>query len=235
MHFLQDLAYIFCEIHRSWLQRKHEERFNWTILKIRAGELMVLITNGDCECRFAHNKCDIVPTSQESIEVSNQLSWMLVLTQNAFQEKKTTKPTSLRCDNYFYNNAFTVAWTSSCHFSGWRKQQPSGRNPCKVTRHPEASRSWFQKSPFQATIGVWTLLTLILSFTGKSASCRAEQQSQRDAEESPLEELSTKQIKTNVCDKQLPFVKSAHSKDHIFSQTRPQFLFVLSHHCFETW
>lgn len=48
---------------------------------------MGLITNGDRECRFAHNKCDIVPTSQESIRVSNQFSWMLVLTQNIFQEK----------------------------------------------------------------------------------------------------------------------------------------------------
>lgn len=86
-HFPQDLAYIFCEIYRSWLQREHEERFNWIILKIRAGELMGLITNGDCECRFAHNKCDIVPTSQESIKVSNQFSWTLVLTQNVFQEK----------------------------------------------------------------------------------------------------------------------------------------------------
>jgi len=69
---------------------------------------MGLITNGDCECRFAHNKCGIVPTSQESIKVSNQLSWTLVLTQNTFQGKKTTKPTSLRCDIYFYDNTFTV-------------------------------------------------------------------------------------------------------------------------------
>lgn len=174
-------------------------------------------------------------TSQKSIKVSNQLSWTLVLTQNTFQEKKTTKPTSLRCDNYFYDNTFTVAGTPSCHFSGWRKQQPSGRNSCKVTRHPEASRPWFKKSPFQAAVGIRTRLTSILSFTRKSTSCQAEQQHQRDAEKSRLEELSTKEIKTNVCDKQQPFVKSAHSKDHIFFQTRPQFLFVLSHHCFETW
>lgn len=100
---------------------------------------------------------------------------------------------------------------------------------------PQTSRSWFQKSPFQAAVGAWTHLTSILYFTGTSASCWAEQQCQRDAEESPLEELSTEQIKTSVCDKQQPLVKSAHSKDHIFSQTRPQFLFVLSHHCFETW
>lgn len=162
MHFLQDLAYIFCHIYRSWLQREREERFNWITLKICAGELMDLITTGDCESCFAFNKCDIVPTSQESIKVSNQLSWMLILTQNTFQEKKTTKPTSLRCDNYFYDNTFTVAWTPSCHFSGWRKQQPSGRNPCKVTRHPKASRLWFQKSPFQAAVGVWARLSSIL-------------------------------------------------------------------------
>lgn len=137
MHFLQDLAYTFCEIHRSWLQMEHQERFNWIVLKILAGELMGLITNGDCEYHFAHNKYDIVPTSQESIKVINLLSWTLVLTQNTFQEKKTTNPTSLRCDNYFYDNTITVPWASSCRFSGWRKQQPSGRNSCKVTRHPK--------------------------------------------------------------------------------------------------
>lgn len=108
MHFLQDLAYTFCEIHRSWLQMEHQERFNWIVLKILAGELMGLITNGDCEYHFAHNKYDIVPTSQESIKVINLLSWTLVLTQNTFQEKKTTNPTSLRCDNYFYDNTITV-------------------------------------------------------------------------------------------------------------------------------
>lgn len=92
-----------------------------------------------------------------------------------------------------------------------------------------------EKSPFEELIGVWTYFTSMYTFTGKSASCQAEQQRQRDAAETPLEELSTKQIKTNVCDKHQPFVKSAHFKDHIFSWPRLQFLFVLSHHCFETW
>lgn len=92
-----------------------------------------------------------------------------------------------------------------------------------------------EKSPFEELIGVWTYFISIYTITGKSASCQAEQQCQRDAAETPLEELSTKQIKTNVCDKHQPFVKSAQFKDHIFSWPRLQFLFVLSHHCFETW
>lgn len=196
------------------------------------------VANGNWEWYFAHNKCDIVPTSQKATKVSNQLSWMLALTRNTFQMKKakTTKPTSLWCDNHFYDSIFTVPWAPSCHFSGWRKKQPSDRNPWKVTRHPKTFRPWFQKkSLFEEAIGVWTYFTSIFTFTGKSTSCQVEQQFQRDAAETSLEELSTKQIKTNVCDKQQLVVKSAHFKDHIFSQPGLRFLFVLSHHCFETW
>lgn len=105
------------------------------------------VANGNWEWHFAHNKCDIVPTSQKATKVSNQLSWMLAPTRNTFQKKKakTTNPTSLWCDNHFYDSIFTVPWAPSCHFSGWRKQQPSGRNPWKVTRHPKTFRPCFQK------------------------------------------------------------------------------------------
>lgn len=235
MYFPQNVVYIFCETCKSWPQREHEERFSWIIPKTHAGGLMGFITNGDGERRFAHNRCDTVPASQESIKVINRVSWILVLTQTISRRKKITKPTSLQCDHSFYNNAFTGTWAPSCDFSGWGKQQPSGRNACKVTHHSKASRPRFWKCLVQAATRVRTYSISMFSFPRKSASCRAEPQRQGDAEDSLLDELSTKQIKTNVCDKQQPFDKSAHSEDHIFSQTRPQLLFVLSHHCSETW
>lgn len=137
----------------------------------------------------------------------------------------------------FLRQCFHSSMSSFLSFFRLRKAAALRQDPMKSHTPSQSIQAMIpeKKSPFEEAFGVWSYFISIFTLRGKSASCQAEQQCQRDAAETSLEELSTKQTKTNVCDKKQPFVKSAHFNDHIFSQPRTRFLFELSHHCLETW
>lgn len=170
--------------------------------------------------------CDQFP---KSIKVSNELPWTLIP-----REKKPPSPLSLSATMIF------MATLPQCYeflpvvFQAEESTFLEAKTHA-VTQHPGASILQFpKKDHFKQQLNsgpTW----LQNCFYWKNPPEVFLSGSVREAEGFLLEELSAKQIKTNVCDKQQPFVKSAHSKDHIFSLTRLQFLFALSHHCTETW
>lgn len=161
-------------MHFKWEESKQDVkrvRMKKSQPKLCARELMNLVTNGDCECCCAHNKCDIVPTFQEPIKVSNQLSWTLVLTQNTFQEKKKKKrklsPLPLSATTIFMA---TLYFHGSMHsfLSFFRlKKAPALRQESMLSHTPAWSIQTEipkKKSPFQAVVRVWAHLASILFF-----------------------------------------------------------------------